>query len=229
MDVARNGVLDGRVLAGVAGLAEAEQRGRVGVALHRDRELIFVVVDADTAAEHDLVAEVVGVPGDAKLRTEVGLLHAVQIAALAHGQAGEECRSCAGSDDAEIVLLVVERSKVIPAQTEVEGQRRGDLEVVLNERAEDVHALVLAVEPRDAGDRIEVGGFGERRVVQEVPEAVEGVRRTRIADDFLQELDVGKRRAGLDVVAACNLGEDVLIRVCPLVEDARVGRAEVLG
>src|ERR1700723_218316 len=169
---------------------KAQRGGHIRIPRTEDGNLVFFIVDAEASAENDLPVEVIRVPRKAELGAEISLLGGRKSASLNHVQAGKEGGASAGSDDGEIVLLVRHRPEVVPAKARVDREGGSDFEVVLEENSGDVLAVVLSDKARHDRERVEGSGFGNRSVVEEVPEALEGERRMRIRYRLIQELDM---------------------------------------
>ena len=156
---------------------QAREHDQPGISLNigRNSDFFLVVVQAVTAADHEFVVESSRTPGKTDLGSEVTLLRVPGISLLDNAQASQIIRPRARGGHKHVVLFGGERTKVGPAQSQVEGQVPAEFEVILNKEAPDVCAVVLAKRRREPGSRIEASPFGMRRIVEEVPNVEEVV------------------------------------------------------
>src|SRR5579864_1223295 len=187
--------------------------------VRRNREFLLVVIQAITAANHQLVFEGSRTPGKTELRSEIIFLSSPRLS-FVNDQPGQVSGTRTWGGHKHVVLLGGEWTEVRPAQAKVEGEVRPDLVVVLNEEAPDVCALILAIGGRKAGPGIEVRVFGMRRVVEKVPNVKEGIIRDAATGALLQVKKTRDFAAKLDGVVPENLGGHVLVSVGPLVQNA---------
>src|SRR5215467_1029984 len=92
---------------------------------------------------------------------------------------------------------------------------------VLHEETIEVGTSILAEVGGNTGTGIESRLFGDRGVVEEVPIVQERIGWTGVPGRVIDEKKAGYFAAQLQVVAAINLGQNVLKTVGPLIKRAR--------
>ena len=184
--IRRRGVYDVR-----AKRVQVGDKGRIRSAIQRDGFLHAVVADAESAADDQAIVHVLmqqrqtaWIPCEANLGSPVVVAGVVQIAADFQTQAQQRIRLWTEDRVADIPEFFVYWSKIFPAQAEVQGERRLDLEIVLREKCVDIGANVLSRVGGLPGQRIEVSALLLRCIVEEIPDIVESLRRQRHTGDF---------------------------------------------
>ena len=222
MRIRRGGIQDVRVDVVDVRRAEVRPEGETGVAQRVLRQGQFVLVEVQTvaAAHNQFVLEHRRAPCKADLGSEVVLLCVPCAAALADGHPAQEGRTGARYRDEVLVVLLVQRSKVVPAQAEVDRQVLANLPVILGEDAPHVRQVVLANDRGVSSGRIECAALVVGSVIQEVPDVVEVVARNAAAVASRQVVQLGIVHAELEGVLPLDLGGYVLKAIGPLLQVA---------
>src|SRR6266404_1970670 len=159
----------------------AEHRGHrqpwVSRNIRRNGDLFSVVAQPVTTANRQFVLESLRAPGETDLRSKIAFFGIPGIA-LPNNQVREVVRSSTGDGHEHVAFLGREWTKVGPAQAKIDSQVPAEFEVILDEEAQDVFALVLANRCWKSGRRIEAlsaSPFALRRVIEEVPHIEEAV------------------------------------------------------
>ncbi len=158
-------------------------------------------------------------PVEADLRTEVELLRCPGADAGFEGDACQQAGSAAEPKHAHIVVFVGKRADIRVAHSGTQREVGTHLPIVLEEDAEYVFAIVVAVAARNSGGRLERTSLCLRRIVQKIPEIVEGV--IRISNGIVQIVKPGEIESELHGLGLQNLGGDVLVPIGPLIQMPR--------
>src|SRR5260370_16677865 len=101
------------------------------------------------------------------------------------------------------------------------GQILAEFEVILEEDAPDVSALVLANRRRDPRERIEAPTFVMRRIVEEVPNIEEAIAGHAATRTFWRENEPCNPKPNFTGFASSNLRYHILQPSIPLVPRLR--------
>src|SRR3984957_13217618 len=211
----RNATIRQRLRAsrdGRPGLAQVRRYRQAGILedIGRDGDLFSVIAKAVTAANHQAAVELMAeqrsrTPGNTNLGSEIVLLRVPGISSL-NGQASQEIRPCARDGRKHVALLGGEWTKIGPAQAHAESQIAADFEVILDEQAPDILAVVLAKRCRDSSNRIEVPLLPLWRIIEKCPDIEEVItwNSVTIARIILQIKWACAFAAKLNAVASVN-------------------------
>jgi hypothetical protein len=92
-----------------------------------------------------------------------------------------------GAKDGQVeeLTFVAEGTEVFVAQASVEGERRADLPVILNEETKGIGAEISSGDGSSASDRIRFDTFVDGSIVGKVEEFGEGIDGTSIAAEVV--------------------------------------------
>src|SRR6266481_8982727 len=119
-------------------------------------------------------------PGESDLRTPVIVAGVVEISADADRCAGKRGGRRTELSHFEFPELFIDRTEVLPAQTDIQSEVRFQLEIVLYIASVAIGTNVVPCRGESAGQRIEKGIFLDGSVVSEIPKISEKILRQSV-------------------------------------------------
>src|ERR1035441_5004853 len=133
------------------GIQSSVNKGRrISICLQDSGLADFGIRNPDSATpDHPAVVvmpqETPWAPGEAELRTKVIPVRLIEVAALHNFQIREGIDSLAQNDVAEAVVLVMERSEILPPQPHGQGQTGTHFPVILSEDGIVAHSDIFRI------------------------------------------------------------------------------------
>jgi hypothetical protein len=177
---------DARGVAGT-GAAEAivEDTGAIFYSVIEGREVQTVEGAAETTTEDGLLMKHGRCPGEAELWFHACVVGIEEAVVWREGWRDELAAGGAKDGQVEELTFVAEGTEVFVAQAGVEGERRADLPVILNEETKRVGAEISSGDGSSASDRIRLDTFVDGSIVGKVEEFGEGIDGTSIAAEVV--------------------------------------------